>query len=208
VDGLLNFSRPKAATREPVDFNRVVGQTLFLLKHHARFKHATVHTSLDPDVAALGAPASEDAEVVLGNGEQLVQVLMALLLNALDAVEGSAHQRDGAGAARRGSITVRTRRGRSRGEALVAEVMDDGSGIARGDQSKIFEPFYTTKPPGRGTGLGLSICYGIVADHGGRIEVESAPGKGSTFRIVLPAAESGAAHPTAGAHAGSSRSAS
>jgi two-component system NtrC family sensor kinase len=202
VDGLLNFSRPKAATREPVDFNRVVGQTLFLLKHHARFKHATVHTSLDPDVAALGAPTSERSEVVLGNGEQLVQVLMALLLNALDAVDGAGNPRDN-GVGRRGSITVRTRRGRSRAEAVVAEVIDDGSGIARGDQSKIFEPFYTTKPPGRGTGLGLSICYGIVADHGGRIEVESAPGKGSTFRIVLPAAECGAAYSNAGLDAGS-----
>jgi two-component system NtrC family sensor kinase len=123
-------------------------------------------------------------------------VLMALLLNALDAVDGGGNAaRDGE---RRGSITVRTRRGRSRAEALVAEVIDDGSGIARGDQSKIFEPFYTTKPPGRGTGLGLSICYGIVADHGGRIEVESAPGKGSTFRIVLPAAERGALNSNTG----------
>ena len=202
VDGLLNFSRPNAATRDPVDFNRVVGQTLFLLKHHARFKHATVHTSLDPDVATLGAPATADADVVLGNGEQLVQVLMALLLNALDAVEGAGSPRDN-GTGRRGSITVRTRRGRGRDEAVVAEVIDDGSGIARGDVGKIFEPFYTTKPPGRGTGLGLSICYGIVADHGGRIEVESAPGKGSTFRIVLPAAECGAANPNAGPDAGS-----
>ena len=66
------------------------------------------------------------------------------------------------------------------------EVEDTGVGIPRADQTKIFEPFYTTKPPGRGTGLGLSICYGIVADHGGRIEVDSAPGRGATFRVYLP----------------------
>ena len=61
-----------------------------------------------------------------------------------------------------------------------------GHGIARSELSKIFEPFYTTKAPGRGTGLGLSICYAIVAEHGGRIEVDSTPGEGSVFRIVLP----------------------
>ena len=66
------------------------------------------------------------------------------------------------------------------------EVQDTGIGIPGPDQTKIFEPFYTTKPPGRGTGLGLSICYGIVADHQGRIEVDSAPGRGATFRVFLP----------------------
>ena len=66
------------------------------------------------------------------------------------------------------------------------EVEDTGVGIPRADQTKIFEPFYTTKPPGRGTGLGLSICYGIVADHRGRIEVDSVPGLGATFRVYLP----------------------
>ena len=111
---------------------------------------------------------------LLGNPEQLIQVFMALLINAMDAM-GEV-----------GAITIRTRPGFPPSEGIVAEVIDEGPGIARSEMGKIFEPFYTTKPPGRGTGLGLSICYGIVADHGGRIEVESAPGKGSTFRILLP----------------------
>jgi two-component system NtrC family sensor kinase len=64
-----------------------------------------------------------------------------------------------------------------------------GSGIARSELTKIFEPFYTTKPPGRGTGLGLSVCYSIIASHNGRIEVDSALGAGTTFRILLPNAE-------------------
>jgi len=70
--------------------------------------------------------------------------------------------------------------------SVVTEVIDDGAGISRSDVRKIFEPFFTTKPPGRGTGLGLSICHGIVADHGGRVDVDSAPGAGTTFRISLP----------------------
>jgi two-component system NtrC family sensor kinase len=61
-------------------------------------------------------------------------------------------------------------------------------GIPAEEQGKIFEPFYTTKGPGRGTGLGLSICYGVVAEHRGRIEVDSAPGRGTTFRVFLPVA--------------------
>ena len=163
VDGLLDFSRPKPATRTRVDVNAVIEQTLFLLQHHARFKKLTVARELDP---ALG-------DDVVGNPEQLVQVFMALLLNAVDAMQ------------EHGTVTIRTRRA-GRDDAVVAEVSDEGHGIRRGDVNKIFEPFYTTKPPGRGTGLGLSICYGIVADHGGRIEVDSAPRKGSTFRIILP----------------------
>jgi two-component system NtrC family sensor kinase len=167
VDGLLDFARPKPVTKAPVAINTVVEQTLFLLKHHVRFKKVRVQTHLDPE---LDVP-------VHASREQLVQVLMALLLNALDAV------------ADRGTISVRTRRGPSPREAVIAEVVDDGPGIPHGEQDKIFEPFYTTKAPGRGTGLGLSICYGIIHDHGGRIEVDSTPGRGSTFRILLPTAE-------------------
>jgi two-component system NtrC family sensor kinase len=166
VDGLLDFSRPKPVTKASTLISDVIEHTLFLVKHHARFKKLRVETVLANDVPPVSA-----------NREQLVQVFMALLINAVDAMD------------EQGTITIRTRCGRTSREAVVAEVIDQGVGITRADAPKIFEPFFTTKAPGRGTGLGLSICYGIVADHGGRIEVDSTPGTGSTFRILLPAEE-------------------
>ncbi len=70
---------------------------------------------------------------------------------------------------------------------LGISFIDTGCGIPKSELPKIFEPFYTSKLPGKGTGLGLSICYGIIQEHGGRIEVDSTIGVGSNFRIVLPA---------------------
>jgi two-component system NtrC family sensor kinase len=165
VDGLLDFSRPKGQSKAPLSVHALVDETLFLLKHHQRFKRMTVERELAP-----GLPR------ILGNKEQLIQALMALLLNAADAMEQA------------GRLTVRAARGQ-RGDELVVEIEDTGVGIPREDQSKIFDPFYTTKQPGRGTGLGLSICYGIVEAHRGRIEVDSIPGRGATFRVYLPVAE-------------------
>lgn len=164
VDGLLDFSRPQAAERGAVDVREVVEQTLFLLKHHARFRGVLVDVS----------SASDSPVVVHANREQLVQVLMALLLNAADAMNG------------RGTVRVHAPEASGSHEVVIA-VRDEGQGIPAAAMGKLFEPFYTTKSPGRGTGLGLSICYGIVADHGGRIEVESTVGAGSTFRVRLPA---------------------
>jgi two-component system NtrC family sensor kinase len=164
VDGLLDFSRPKATPKQRVSLNTLVDETLFLLKHHERFRRLEVVRLLAADLP--------DA---VGSQEQLIQLLMALMLNALDAMEHG------------GQLTVRTTAGAAKPAEVVVEVEDTGVGIPRADRSKIFEPFYTTKPPGRGTGLGLSICYGIVADHRGRIEVDSSPGRGTTFRVFLPA---------------------
>jgi PAS domain S-box-containing protein len=163
VDGLLDFSRPKGTSKAVVDLNALVEDTLFLLKHHRQFKRFTVVREL-----AQAGPRS------LGNAEQLIQVLMALMLNALDAMEPG------------GVLTVRTREAAGNADEVVVEVEDTGVGIPPGEQTKIFEPFYTTKPPGRGTGLGLSICYGIVQEHRGRLEVDSTPGRGSVFRVWLP----------------------
>jgi two-component system NtrC family sensor kinase len=169
VDGLLEFSRPPGSTRPkaPARVDHLVERTLFLLKHHKRFKRLTVATEL-------GAGPIE----VRANDEQLIQVLMALMLNGLDAMG------DG------GTLTVRTRAASDRPEVVI-EVEDTGHGIPVEEISKIFEPFYTTKPPGQGTGLGLSIAYGIVHDHGGRIEVQSAVHRGTIFRVHLPIGGSG-----------------
>ena len=166
TDSLLDFSRPKAGDKELVDLNAVIERTLFILKHHSRFKKLTVALELD---RSLGA-------AVRANEEQLVQVFMALLINAMDAMR------------EQGTVELRTRCGEG-ARTVLAEVVDHGEGIRDADLPKLFEPFFTTKAPGRGTGLGLSVCYAIVAEHGGRIEVDSTPGEGSVFRIVLPRAD-------------------
>jgi PAS domain S-box-containing protein len=166
VDTLLDFSRPKSEDKTLVNVNDAIERTLFVLRHHTRFKKLAVHTDLDGTLHA----------VVRANAEQLMQVFMALLINAMDAMHD------------RGTVTLRTRWG-DQAKSVIAEITDQGDGIRSADLPKIFEPFFTTKAPGRGTGLGLSICYAIVAEHHGRIEVDSAPGEGSVFRIILPRAD-------------------
>jgi two-component system NtrC family sensor kinase len=167
VDGLLEFSGPHASVRPKgmVSVDALVERTLFLLRHHKRYKRLKVSTDLQAGQALVHA-----------NEEQLIQVLMGLSLNAVDAML------DG------GSLVLRSRRPPGRPEVVV-DVVDSGTGIPVSEMSKIFEPFYTTKPPGRGTGLGLSIAYGIVLEHGGRIEVSSEVGRGSVFSVTLPVGE-------------------
>jgi two-component system NtrC family sensor kinase len=109
---------------------------------------------------------------------QISQVLLNLLINAVQAVE-SAKRGEG------GRVAIRVR---EEGGEVVIEVQDNGSGIDPRDLPRIFDPFFTRKPVGEGTGLGLSISHGIVTGHGGRIEVESRVGEGSTFRVFLPLA--------------------
>jgi signal transduction histidine kinase len=96
------------------------------------------------------------------------------MLNAIDAMEGT------------GVLTVTSGISLESEGEIVIEFTDTGMGIPNEELPKIFEPFFSTKQPGRGTGLGLSICYGVVQQHGGHLEVESALGHGSTFRVYLP----------------------
>jgi two-component system NtrC family sensor kinase len=166
VQGLLDFARPKPVVQEEVDLNAVVRQALFLLQHHPRSKRVSLVTELEASGPVL----------VRGDADRLVQVLLALVLNALDA------SADGDRVLLR-TLPLSTPAGR----AAVLEVVDEGHGIARELLAKVFEPFFTTKAPGQGTGLGLSICYGLVMEHGGVLGVDSVVGRGTTFRLLLPA---------------------
>ena len=164
VEGLLDFSRPKqSGHKASTDIVAVIEQTLFLLKHHDRFKWLTIERQFSTELPPFPADA-----------ERLVQCFMALMLNAMDAMNA------------RGVLTVRTQRNPQRHDEILVEFIDTGTGIPQEDLPKIFEPFFTTKPQGRGTGLGLSVAYGIVEEHRGRIEVESQMGVGTNFKVFLP----------------------
>ncbi len=110
---------------------------------------------------------------VRGSANKLQQVFLNLFLNARDAMPGG------------GMLEVRT--GAHNGGVEV-EIADTGAGIPREHIHRIFDPFFTTKGNGRGTGLGLSVSYGIIKEHAGKIDVRSTPGKGTSFRVELPAA--------------------
>jgi len=111
---------------------------------------------------------------------EINQVVMNLVVNAAQAMGES-----------RGLITIRTRA--MPGDEVVVEVEDNGAGMSDETKKRIFDPFFTTKPVGKGTGLGLSLSYGIVKKHGGRIDVDSQVGKGTTFSIHLPVHQPGLA---------------
>src|SRR3984893_10722636 len=124
-------------------------------------KNIRVHLELAPDLPVTAA-----------DPHQLQQVFLNMVNNAVDAVlEGSTE----------GDIWVRTS---VRGDQLSVEFTDSGPGVR--EPSRVFDPFYTTKPVGKGTGLGLSICYGIITEHGGTIRVRNVPTRGAAFTIELP----------------------
>ena len=160
TEDLLDFSRVRPSARRMQSVERILDRTLLILKHHAGFKRIEVERQFEANLPPIAV--EEDA---------IVQVFVALIINALDAMpEG-------------GRLTLSTRSSR---DDVHCEVRDTGGGIDPTDLPRIFEPFFTTKPPGRGTGLGLAVCYGIMQSHGGRIEVDSVPGRGSRFTVVLP----------------------
>jgi hypothetical protein len=165
VANLLNFSRTGGVTElTEVDVNHVLDDTLQLLEPQLRQSRVEIERAYDAHLPH-----------AFGNAGKLQQVFTNLLLNARDAIPDS------------GRITIRT--GSEADDAVTVEIIDTGIGIAPENVARIYDPFYTTKGVGRGTGLGLAVSYGIVQEHSGHISVESAPGKGTTFRITLPTAQ-------------------
>ena len=163
VKGLLQFSRQTKANVEPHDLNEIVRQSIRLVHHKIELMSIRVCTDLDSEL-----------KQIVCDGQQIKQALVALLINACEAVTPG-----------EGILTVRSR---YVSDSHLAEIVisDNGIGMDQDTKRQIFEPFFTTKEQGKGVGLGLSVVYGIVTGHGGEIEVRSAPGDGTTFTISLP----------------------
>jgi signal transduction histidine kinase len=163
VRNLLNFSRQREIRPEPTSINHNMRHVAELVGYQMRRANVEVRFDFDADKA-----------LVMADHFQMEQMFLNLVLNAIEAMpEG-------------GTLTLKTR---VRDDQVVAEVTDNGSGISEGVRERIFDPFFTTREVGEGTGLGLAVSDSIVAAHGGALEVESKIGKGSTFRVRLPATE-------------------
>jgi signal transduction histidine kinase len=164
VENLRRFARVDQAAVDRVDLQQAIAGSLELIRGQLEDRQITVEHQVGGVFPVVCAPA------------QINQVVLNLLVNAMHAIEATGRI-DG------GRIEIETR---VQGDEVILEVADNGSGIPAEVLSRIFDPFFTTKPVGQGTGLGLAISHGIVVDHGGRIEVESTPGQGSRFRVILP----------------------
>lgn len=161
VQNLLSFARQHKPERASVQLNDLLGETLALRDYDLRMSNIRVHLDLAQDLPATAA-----------DPHQLQQVFLNLINNAVDAILEKASD---------GDLWVRSH---ALGAKIILEIEDSGTGIQ--DPSKVFDPFYTTKPVGKGTGLGLSICYGIITEHGGTIRAQNVAGGGARFSIELP----------------------
>ncbi|AMR27154.1 histidine kinase [Hymenobacter psoromatis] len=174
VRGMLEHSRASTGERAPTDINQLADEYLRLAYHGLRAKDKTFNATLQPDLA----PALPPVEAVSGD---VGRVLLNLLTNAFYAVQKRQQLGEPGYAPTVGVAT------RQVGEAVEIRVSDNGTGIPAELMSRIFQPFFTTKPSGEGTGLGLSLSHDIITKgHGGTLAVESQEGVGTTFRIMLP----------------------
>ncbi len=161
---LLSFARKSESRTSLVQIDQLIDEVVSLSTQHARYANVLIETRYAQDLPAIEVSQTE-----------IQQVMMNLINNAMDAMAKTG-----------GLIQIDASLDR---DHIVIEVADTGPGIPETHLSRIFDPFYTTKPVGKGTGLGLSICYGIISRMGGRIQVKSAVGAGTTFTIHLPCAE-------------------
>lgn len=172
VADLLKFSRQAESTKAQIHINEIIQEVLAVTEHSLNINQVKVVRNFGPDLPQ-----------VVGDSEKLHQVLINLFNNAQYAMEGG------------GNITITTEHQDSE---IRISVEDSGMGISEEIKNRIFDPFFTTKDVGKGTGLGLSVTYGIIKEHGGRIDVESPvldlksqeTRQGAAFHIWLPAVES------------------
>jgi two-component system NtrC family sensor kinase len=163
VKNLLTFARQLPVEKKENDLNQIVDRCLMLIHHQAELQGVAISWTPTPAVARVVCDAG-----------QTQQALLAILINAVEAMPHGGKL----------SIAAQDVQGAAR-----IDIADSGPGIPRDVLPHIFEPFFTTKNQGKGTGLGLSIAFGILKQHGGRIDVKSSPDKGTTFSVFIPSCE-------------------
>jgi signal transduction histidine kinase len=161
IRGLLDFARQTEPLLRPVTVSRAIDKALSLVEHQPKMKLLEVVRDEPPDLP-----------LVVADFNQLVQVFINLLVNAIQSMEN------------KGKITIHTM---AEEGWVKMSISDIGCGIPEENMDKIFTPFFTTKEDIKGVGLGLAVSHGIIERHGGRIETQSEVGKGSTFTIFMPA---------------------
>ncbi len=171
IDHLRTFSRQSPRTFVRVNVEETVKEALSLTKQQLRNRNIEVRTRF-----------FESLPLIRGNPNPLEQVFLNLITNARDAIQA----RESEQSPFPGKIAVTARPVGEKEEWVEILFRDNGSGISPAIQEKIFDPFFTTKEVGKGTGLGLSISYGIIRDHGGKIEILGSSEEGTTIRILLP----------------------
>jgi two-component system NtrC family sensor kinase len=162
VKGLLEFARPKEPEMNLIDINDIVERSLSIMERQALFQNINIKKTF-----------ASDLPKIVADSAQLQQVFVNIILNAAEAMDGN------------GVLTLSTSFNGS-GKFIEVKFSDTGHGIKEEDKKRLFEPFFSTKEVGKGTGLGLAISYSIIQKHEGTIEVQSQPGKGSTFIVKLP----------------------
>jgi PAS domain S-box-containing protein len=165
VKNLTYFSRPPAPGKSKINLTEIVERTLNLHAYSLRKNNITVDFLKQPPLP-----------YALGDAHQLMQVFLNLIVNAEQAIREV-----------RDKGTLRIRQGKNEGSVWVS-FHDDGPGIPKETLNSIFDPFYTTKRPGRGTGLGLSICKSVIKEHNGSVEAANAADGGALFTVTLPLA--------------------
>lgn len=160
VKNLLTFARQLPVEKKENDLNQIIERCLMLIHHQADLQSVALEWTPNPEVGRVVCDAG-----------QTQQALLAILINAVEAMPHG------------GKISIVAQTAK---DAARITITDDGPGIPPDVLPHIYEPFFTTKNQGKGTGLGLSIAFGILQQHGGRIEVESSPGRGTEFRVFIP----------------------
>jgi signal transduction histidine kinase len=163
IISLQDFNQPTSGVMASVDLHQLIDGILLLTETELRHKKIKLKKKY-----CAGKPH------ILGIADQLKQVFLNLLINATEGMKGAV------------GGTVRLSTEIFNKNWIKVFLSDTGKGIRPENMDHIFEPFFSTKPEVKGTGLGLSVSYGIIKRHGGKIEVESEPGKGSTFTVILP----------------------